>query len=183
IGVEPSDLARVGNPGDLGDLHAVVEHRGGVVQEGVGVGVGVKEEAVLTRSRVTEIAYREPSVIDPEDLGEHKRGTGFVGVGGDGRVGNGRRGDGAPRRGRRNGVKTVNLAVIAEIEAHDQAVIIDSLSVDKVRGNTSGLIDRRESGARAARKYETGSIVSRGKLADDIALVIDAEGIDGTGWR
>jgi len=96
IGVEPGDLARVGDPGDLGNLHAVVKHRGGIVQEGVRAGVGVKEEAVLARSRVTEIAYREPSVIDPEDLGKHKRGTRFVGVGGDGRVGNGRRGDGAP---------------------------------------------------------------------------------------
>lgn len=94
----------------------------------------------------------------------------------------GRRGDGTPRRGRRIGVKTVNLAIIAEIEAHHQAVIIDPLSVDNVRGNTSGLIDRRKSGARAARKYETASIGSGGKLADDVALVIDAEAIDGTGW-
>ena len=35
IRVEPRDLARVGNPGDLGNLHAVAERRTGVIQEGV----------------------------------------------------------------------------------------------------------------------------------------------------
>jgi len=76
----------------------------------------------------------------------------------------------------------VNLAIIAEIEAHHQAVIIYPLSVDDVRCDTRGLIDRRESGTRVTRKYETGSIVCGGKLADDIALVVDAEGVGRTGW-
>ena len=35
VGVEPGDLARVGDPRDLGHLHAVVERLAGVIQEGV----------------------------------------------------------------------------------------------------------------------------------------------------
>ena len=77
----------------------------------------------------------------------------------------------------------MDLAIVAEIEAHHQAVVIDPLSVDDVRRNTRGLVDRSETIARAARKYEAGSIGSGGKLADDVALVVDAEGIDGIGWR
>src|SRR6516164_9669949 len=119
-----------------------------------------------------------------EDLGEHKRGAGLVGIDGDGRVGNGRRGDGGPRRGRRIGGETVDLAIVAEIEADHLAVVIDSLSVDDVRRDTRGLVDRRESGARAAWKYETGSIPGWGsKLADDVAVIVDPKGIDGIGWR
>ena len=48
------------------------------------------------------------------------------------------------RRGTRVGRETVDLAVVAEIEAHHQAVVVDSLGVDDVRPETRWGVDRGE---------------------------------------
>src|SRR6202040_4001176 len=105
---------------------------------GVRPSVRVEEIAVLARSGVAEIAHCEPKVVDPEELGEHEGGTGFRRVCWNHWVGNGGPGDGAARRGRRVGGETVDLAIVAEIEAHHPAVVVDPLSVNDVRRNTRG---------------------------------------------
>src|SRR5579871_1038877 len=46
--VETADLARVADPGDLGDLHPVDYRRVRGVEERVGVGAQVEQKAVLT---------------------------------------------------------------------------------------------------------------------------------------
>src|SRR5262249_56195450 len=81
VRIEAGDLARVGDARDLGDLDAVVESLAGVIQEGVLLGLDVVEEAVLTGGGVAVVTDGDALVVDPQDLGENERGTGFPGDG------------------------------------------------------------------------------------------------------
>src|SRR5271165_2075713 len=159
-----------------------MEARGRIVHEGIRPGNGVVEEAVLAGGGVSEIAHREATIVDPEDLREHECGARFPWDRGDCWVGDCGRDDGAWHY-RRVGRETVYLAVVAEIEAHHQAVVVDSLGVDDVRRNPHRLVDHGEAGAVETVEDESWGIGPRGKLADDVTVVIDPEGIDGVRRR
>src|SRR5271165_4671325 len=141
-----------------------MEARGRIVHEGIRPGNGVVEEAVLAGGGVSEIAHREATIVDPEDLREHECGARFPWDRGDCWVGDCGRDDGAWHY-RRVGRETVYLAVVAEIEAHYQAVVVDSLGVDGVRR-------RRKLLQRAAVGEEEGV---RAIAADDVAMAVDPQ--------
>src|SRR5215470_4016323 len=72
IGVEPGQLARVGNAGNLRDLDTIAEPHGWIIQECVFPGICVVKESVLTRGRISVIPDSNASVVHREYLGEHE---------------------------------------------------------------------------------------------------------------